>query len=298
LKECQETIINEKVDLFLPIDYPGFNLRLASYCKSIKIPVIYYIAPQLWAWGAYRVKKLKNAIDKLIVILPFEKKYFSDFGIETEFFGHPLLDNNLLTQPFIDFKDRDKTVIIMPGSRKQEVHRHMPLLFEVIKLLVVKYPNYQFHITKSKLVESNEFASLLSISPNVKLVEFEYSQLRKSIFALIKTGTSNIEAALCGLPFAMYYKTSPISYYISKWLIKLPYISLINIILNKKVVSEFIQDEANVQNLTLEVEKHIEDVNKSIEMLEEFNVLREQLGNNGATPKFANYVIDYLNLRI
>lgn len=295
LKQCQRVIVEEEVNLFLPIDYPGFNLRLSDFCKKNKVPVLYFIAPQLWAWGANRVQKLKSAVNKLIVILPFEKAYFQKSGIDTEFFGHPLLDSEILTKEFIPILDRNKIITIMPGSRKQEVKRHLPLLCELVKLLSYKYPDYEFNITKSNLVDSVDFDELLKISNKVKLVQFEYEQLRQSRFAFIKTGTSNIEAALCGLPFAMYYKTSNVSYYISKWLINLPYISLINIILNKKVVEEFIQTEANVQNLANEVEKHINHVEKSVEMIAEFDILREQLGKNGATSKLAQYVVNYLS---
>lgn len=295
LKQCQKVIIEENVNLFLPIDYPGFNLRLSDFCKKNKVPVLYFIAPQLWAWGANRVQKLKSAVNKLIVILPFEKAYFQKSGIDTDFFGHPLLDNEILTKEFIPILDREKIITIMPGSRKQEVKRHLPMLTELVKVLSNKYPDFEFHFTKSNIVEKSNFDDLLKISNKVKLVQFEYSQLRESRFALIKTGTSNIEAALCGLPFAMYYKTSNVSYYISKWLISLPYISLINIILNKKVVEEFIQTGANVQNLANEVEKHLNHVEKSIEMIEEFDKLREQLGKNGATSKLAEYVVNYLS---
>lgn len=295
LKQCQNVIVEEEVNLFLPIDYPGFNLRLSEFCKNNNIPVLYFIAPQLWAWGANRVQKLKRAINKLIVILPFEKEYFKKFGIETEFFGHPLLDNEILTKEFIPIQDRKKIITIMPGSRKQEVKRHLPMLTELVKVLSRKYPEFEFHFTKSNIVEKSDFDDLLKFSNKVKLVQFEYSQLRKSRFAIIKTGTSNIEAALCGLPFAMYYKTSNVSYYISKWLINLPFISLINIILNKKVVEEFIQSDANVQNLANEVEKHISNFEKSVDMIAEFDNLREQLGKNGATPKLAQYVVNYLN---
>lgn len=289
LKQSQELIQNEKVDLFLPIDYPGFNLRLAKFAKANGTKVIYYIAPQLWAWGENRAKELKESIDKLLVVFPFEVDFFNRFGIDTEFVGHPLLDDPMLQSNFKSFVERDNTIVFLPGSRTQELKRHLPLVNQVINLIKKELKEYQFIVAKPEAINEKLFERYLD-NENLNLNSNSRELMQNSRFGLVKTGTSNLEAALCGMPFAMFYKTSLITYLISKKLITMQYISLVNILQNKQVISEFIQQDANPQILSKHIVDNVNNVEKWNRIQQDFQILRMQLGEKGASERSAKII--------
>ncbi len=241
LQRSKALLKTQQFDAFIPIDYPGFNLRLASFAKSIGTPVYYYIAPQLWAWGKNRAKKLINAIDELFVIFPFEVPFFQQFSLNTTFVGHPLLDFPEYTST--NQLQRVKDIALFPGSRKQEIQRHLSLLISIASILKKELPDYTFSFAQRPSLPLETFPEITQSK-----VTFQFKTSKElqttSAAGLVKTGTTTLESFLLGLPFVMYYKTSTVSYHISKHLITLPYIALPNIIANKEIITERIQSEA------------------------------------------------------
>lgn len=296
LTECQNSLTENKIDLYIPIDYPGFNLRLCSYAKKKGISVIYYIAPQLWAWGKNRAGQLKKNIDKLLVVFPFEVEYFSKFGIETEFVGHPLLDNDLIKKEFPKSTERENRIAILPGSRKQELKRHIELIEKICEILYNMNKELKFGIAVSPLIKSENYKVMKGKIKNLELWESSIELMMKSKVGIIKTGTSNLEAALCGMPFIMFYKTSAITYNLGKKLINLPYISIVNILANKLIINEFIQKEATPENISKNIMKIIENEEKYLLIQKEFKNIMESLGSIGASKKAAEIIKKFLKI--
>lgn len=292
LEESKKTLKNENVDLFLPVDYPGFNLRLSAYSKSINIPVVYYIAPQLWAWGRSRTEKLKKNVDRLLVCFPFEEDFFNNDNIKTTFVGHPLLDDPIFKN-IPEQKNRENDLIaLLPGSRIQEVKNHLNL-FEKVISETRKHKYLKFGIAKSSNVPFELYSEIIKI-PDVTLWENSRELMQKAHLGIIKTGTSNLEAALCNLPFIMIYQTSILTYNIGKYLINLDYISLINILQNKPIIPELIQSDANYKRISNELINLLEDNSKKEMIIEEFAKIREKLGVFSASKKSAKIINKYL----
>ncbi len=291
LENSKEIIRNNNIDLFIPIDYPGFNIPLAQYAQSIKIPVIYYIAPQLWAWGKGRAKKLAKCTDELLLVFPFEEKYFSDFGINAKFVGHPLLDYPEFSSDFNKLEQRENLIAVLPGSRKQEIINHKNFLNEIYDEFKSKLPNYQLAIAKSSNI-SDEFYK--NINPNYKIFNNSNELMKIAKAGIIKTGTSNLEAMLSGLPFAMFYKTSMITYVMAKKLVNLPYISIVNILSNQFAVPEFIQNEAKPAHISSYINSILQDESKYTEIQRNFTKLRSELGNSGAAKRAAKIIASKL----
>lgn len=289
LKKCQQLLLEENISCFIPVDYPGFNIRLAGFAKKNGIPVIYYIAPQLWAWGINRAKKLADCVNKLLVVFPFEVEFFKKFGINTEFIGHPLLDNPMFADQMIDFDKRDNTIAFLPGSRKQEVIKHLPLFEKIGNIISSKMPDYKLCIAKSNAIDESFFYKIIN-KQGWKVSSDSLGLMQSSSAGIVKTGTSNLEAALCGMPFAMVYKTSGFSYHLSKYLINLPYISIINILTNKLVINEFIQSEANPENIADNIIKLLTDREYYNQIQNEFINIRKMLGESGASKRAAKII--------
>jgi lipid-A-disaccharide synthase len=293
LKECGELLKTGDFDAFIPVDYPGFNMRLAAQAKLLKIPVIFYIAPQLWAWGKNRAKKLAAVVDKLLVVFPFEVEFFKKFGIDTEFVGHPLLDDPAFKNGFKSISERENRIAFLPGSRRQEVLKHLPIMEETAKILLKGLPDLQFSVAQSRSVSEEIYASSFKNLP----ITFEKDArvlMQKSRAGLVKTGTSTLEAALCGMPFAMMYQTSPVSYHLSKYLLTLDFIALPNILLKRKIVPELIQAEATPEIMARELLKIMRDEKIALKMQEDFGELRQLLGAEGASRQAAEVIVRLL----
>lgn len=290
LNRCKQILKNDKPDAFIPIDYPGFNIRLATYAKSIYIPVFYYIAPQLWAWGKDRANKLKGITDKLLVVFPFEAEFFAKFGINAEFVGHPLLDNAEF-QSKIKL-ERNDSIAFFPGSRAQEVKKHFEL-FDYILSNSRLYDKHTFIVAKSANIPDEIYSDFQKKYPKIQTGEDSHIILRNSKAGLIKTGTSNLEAALFGLPFAMYYKTSVLSYLIAKFLVDLNGISIVNILAGKPVIREFIQNDIKAAEVEKYLEQLLYDNDLRNNILMEFDKIRQSLGGPGASVRAAKIIADY-----
>ncbi len=291
LNKCADILISEKIDGYIPIDYPGFNLRLAQFAKKDNIPIYYYIAPQLWAWGKNRANSFSNLTDKLFVVFPFEVDFFAQNNINATFVGHPLLDNPIFENNFNKFSERNNKIAFFPGSREQEIKKHLVLFDEIIKISKEKSYNFDFIIAKSHNI-SNYFYEKYQNYDNIEISENNLEIMSNSKLGIIKTGTSNLEAALCGLPYAMFYKTSYISYKISERLVNLPYISIVNILLNKKIINEFIQHNANAEQIL----KYLNQLNNNIEDYEKiqsyYKNIKKILGGSGASKRVAKEIVN------
>lgn len=287
---CKNDITTFKPDVIVMIDYPGFNLRIAEWAKTQGIKVVYYISPQIWAWKQKRVHKIKACVDEMFTILPFEKDFYAKFDYPVHYVGHPLLDaveNYYKTATYLQFKERnnlkEKPIIaILPGSRKQEVNVKLPIMINAIKGL----DQYQFIIAGAPSLEPAFYAPFLN--DNVKIVYNQtYDLLANSEAGIVTSGTATLETALFNVPEVVCYKGSEISYRIAKRLIKIKYISLVNLILDREVVKELIQHECTAQNIRKELEQLIIGGNKREEMLNDYKLLKEILGNSGASKKVA-----------
>lgn len=295
IKFCKRDIENFNPDVIIFIDYPGFNMRIAKWAKEKGIKTHYYISPQIWAWKENRIKEIKRDFDKLYVILPFEKDFYEkkhDFPVE--FVGHPLIDAIHHRTPMDETTFRevhnldDKPIIaLLPGSRKQEISKMLSLMLSVVK----DFPNYQFVIAGAP---SQEFAfySQFLMNENVHFVANKtYDLLSISHAALVTSGTATLETALFKVPEVVCYKGSWASYQIAKRIITLKYISLVNLIMDKEVVTELIQDECNPENIKRELGKLLEPAYRN-ELLKQYDELEEKLGGVGASAKTALMIVD------
>ena len=279
LSFCKKDIIEFNPDTIVYIDYPGFNLRIAKWAKNLSYNNQYYISPQVWAWKESRVKIIKKCIDNLYVILPFEKKYFKEkHSLNVEYVGHPLVEHilKLKKEPsFIkknNLDEKKEIITLMPGSRKQEIKKILPVFLDVVN----NFKSYQFIIAAAPSIDSDFYLSIIK-NNSVKIIyNNTYNLLNHSKAALVTSGTATLETALLKIPQLVCYKTSSISYFIAKKLIKLNYISLVNLILNKEVVKELIQKNCKVKRISEELKKLLMKNNKSI--LKEYELLIKTIG--------------------
>lgn len=299
LKFCKEDILQFKPDTLILIDYPGFNLRIAEWAHEQKIKVIYYISPQVWAWKENRVKKMKQHINKMLVILPFEKDYYKNkWNWDVEYVGHPLVEvverelsgNRQSATGNLNF---GKPIIaLLPGSRKQEILKKLPVMLEVSK----HFPDYHFVVAQAPGQEDSFYQSLLQPYSNVSSVRDQtYALLLQSTAALVTSGTATLETALFAVPEVVCYKGSSISYQIAKRLIKVKYISLVNLIMDKLVVKELIQHDMTVEKLSYELDELLVNEEKKQQLKADYAALKALLKQGGqASAKAAKSIVEFV----
>lgn len=293
IKFCKKDIAKHQPDVLLLVDYPGFNLRIAEFAKGQNIKVVYYISPQLWAWKEGRVEKIRKYVDEMLVILPFEKEFYSKHKVEAHFVGHPLLDA-LADLPPLDINDFKKKngldsreiIALLPGSREQEVVKMLDLMLSVRN----NFSNYQFVIAGAPSLPKTFYENF--VDKDVHFVSNKtYDLLRSSKAALVTSGTATLETALLNIPEVVCYRSSFVSYKIAKMVVKnIQYISLVNLIMNEEIVRELIQEELNTNNLINELQNILEG-EKRVKMLKNFDLLRKKLGGPGASNKAADIII-------
>ncbi len=294
MKQCKADIESFQPDALLLIDYPGFNLRIAEWAKKKEIPVYYYISPQVWAWKQSRVHKIRKVVDHMFVILPFEKAFYEKFDYEVEFVGHPLLDaiqhyeeeqsagkfilrNGLSTRPII---------AILPGSRRQEIAKKLPVMLQSVD----NVSDYQIVIAGAPSMDESYYAEFLP--ENAKIVFGQtYDLLANSVAAIVTSGTATLETALFKVPEVVCYKSSPISYHIAKRLVKIKYISLVNLIMDREVVKELIQGDCTSEQIHKELMKILPGGESRRIMEQDFSKLRQILGGGGASKKVAQSLL-------
>ena len=288
LSFVKSDILNFKPNVLILVDYPGFNMRIAKFAKKRGIKVVYYITPQVWAWKKNRVLDLKQNTDLLLSILPFEVDFFKKFNVQTNFYGHPLLDElNSLKSKSLGL---EKPIIaLLPGSRKQEIKKMLPIMLEVVD----HFTDYQFVIAGAPSIPNSFYRSIINDAYIPISSNKTYEVLKDSKVAVITSGTATLEAAILNIPQVVCYKTSNFSYYLARFFVKIPYISLVNIILNKNVVKELIQFDFKKENLIFEINKLLNKKHKQI-LLDEYMQLQKKLGEPSASMRYAKKILSIL----
>jgi lipid-A-disaccharide synthase len=294
IKFCKLDILNYLPDILILIDYPGFNLRIADFARKNGFEIHYYISPQIWAWKENRIKKIKRDVDEMYVILPFEKEFYQEkHNFPVHYVGHPLFDalsNRKLVDEQQFLKEHDLSnkpiIALLPGSRKQEIKKMLSVMLKMVD----KFPDYQFVIAGAPS-QSFEFYNQFIQSQNVKFISNKtYDLLSFSYAALVTSGTATLETSLFKIPEIVCYKTSWLSYQIGKRLVDLKFISLVNLIMNKEVVKELVQDEFNEIKLEQELHKILDGYNRAILFLNYYD-LEQKLGGKGASEKVADLLL-------
>lgn len=299
--ELLKTIINEKINYAVLIDYPGFNLNFAKKLKAIGVKIIYYISPQIWAWGENRIKKIKRLVDKMLVVYPFEEELYKKNEVDVELVRHPLMERidkyNYISRVklFSKFGLIEKEILLlMPGSRDHEVRKIFPESIKAAERIAGEF-DLQIVVACSSNIDKNIFYRHQS-SKNFKVVKgFTYDLMKYSKLGIIKSGTSTLEAGILELPMVIVYRTSILTYIIGKNLIRVDNIGMVNIISGEKVVPELIQKDVNEETIYSECKKIL--INKSVyeSMKEKFRLLREKLGSTGASASAANIIYSLMN---
>ena len=295
-KLCKQQILDFQTDVLLLVDYPGFNLRMAKWAKSKGMKVIYYISPTVWAWKENRVHQIKRDVDRMYTILPFEPAFYQKFEIEVQYFGHPLLDEIKRFQQ----QERKELLLpstkpilaLLPGSRKQELRKKLPLMLKAAEAF---HDSHQVVIAGAPNLPVS-FYHEFQLGDQVSLIQNQtYQMLSQADIALVTSGTATLETALFRVPQVVCYKSSALSYRIAKAVVNIKFISLVNLILDREVVRELIQQDCQSELMVNELNKLREGQPARIEMLKAYDQLITLLGENGCSEKMAMDLIQYLN---
>ncbi len=302
IKLCKRDVVAYKPDALVLVDYPGFNMRIAEFAKKNGLRVFYYISPKIWAWNQGRVHKIKKVIDRMFVIFPFEKEFYDQFNYPVDFVGNPLLDaiEGMDTSKisFEEFTTENKLsgkpiIALLPGSRKQEVEKMLKMMLSVKS----SYPSFQFVIAGAPSLSGEFYESFLQGQQVSLLSNKTYSLLQHATAALVTSGTATLETALFEVPQVVCYKAGKISYHIAKRLIKVKYISLVNLIMNREVVKELIQDELNTANLKQELDAVLLGGAKYDKVKSDYLSLKKMLGGKGASFNTAQLIFNDISLK-
>ena len=295
LKDCQKDLLEFKPDVLILVDYAGFNLRMAKFAKENGIKVFYYISPKIWAWNQGRVEKVKAHVDRMFTILPFEQEFYQKFDYKVDYAGNPTADAVADFWPTTDFLQRNgldeqKPIIaVLPGSRKQEIEEMLHIMLAVLPA----FQEYQFVVAGVSNLDPNYYRHFER--NGIRFVfEQTYDLLSRAQGAMVTSGTATLETALFDVPQVVCYRTSAMSYAIGKMVIKVPFISLVNLIAGRKVVAEFIQNDFTARNIMDEMKKLLADGAYRAEQKAGYAELRQKLGTHKAARKTAELMIGYL----
>lgn len=296
---CKKDILDFNPDVIIFLDYPGFNMRIAKWAKKVGYKTHYYISPQIWAWKEGRIKKIKRDVDAMYVILPFEKGYYEKkHHFPVHFVGHPLIDainNRVQVDPDVfrneNGLDQRPIIAILPGSRKQEINKMLKVMLSVVD----DFPDYQFVIAGAPSHGLDLYQPFITQSNVSLLLNKTYDLLSLSNAALVTSGTATLETALFKVPQVVCYKGNRISYEIAKRVINLKYISLVNLILDREVVTELIQNKFNTEQLKKELTHILDEYRRSVLFLDYYD-LEKKLGGRGASKKTADLIVSSLKV--
>jgi len=277
-----------KPDLIILIDFPDFNLRLAQKINK-KYPVFYYVSPQIWAWRKQRINLIRKYIDKMTVIFKFEGVFYKENNIDALYFGHPLLEI-IEEVPSVSSKN---IITFMPGSRRNELKRHLPVLAKTYKILRKHLKGYAFRIINPDNIEKNYYRKYIE---DIEIVPHSYKAIRESEFIISSSGTATVEIAILEIPYIVIYKVNPISWHIIKTLVKTKYAGMVNILSSKTVVKELLQENAAPDKIAALTLDYINDKEKYTALRNELKKVKEMLLPQGATDKFSDYIGRYLSL--
>ena len=294
IRFCKNDILEYQPDVLILIDFPGFNLKIAEFAKKKGIKVAYYISPKVWAWNQKRVLKIKRDIDKMFCILPFEVDFYKKWGMQVEYVGNPLLDAIQDFTPNQNFKTErglgnKKIIALLPGSRKQEIEHILPVMLSVTD----NFKDYQFIIAGAPSFKIDFYLPYVG-DKNIPIVFNQtYDLLNNADAALVTSGTATLETALFKVPQVVLYKGNPISISIARFLVDIKFISLVNLIMDKGIVKELIQENCNTSSLSKELDNILFGV-KKVEMLANYEDLALLMGKPGASQKTASLIYNYL----
>ena len=301
IAQCKKDILEYQPDAVILVDYPGFNFRIADFAHYKGFKVLYYISPQLWAWKRRRVKKVKRSVDKMLVILPFEEEFYKQYGVDVTYVGNPLLDelakfgtaNRSIFLRRNSLGEKREIIALLPGSRYQEVKRVLPVMLKAAS----HFPDYQFVVAGVSSLDKSLYKKILGNS-DVFLIENQtYELLQNSSAAVVTSGTATLETALLTVPEVVCYKATGFSYFLAKWMIKVKFISLVNLVMDKEVVKELIQGEMTEENIVKELELLLHNSKSQRKLLEDYEELKDRLGSAGASEKAAEVIIDAVKTR-
>lgn len=300
--KLKRILLENPPDLLVLIDYPGFNLRLAKVAKRAGIKVLYYISPQIWAWRQGRVKKIKRLVDHMAVIFPFEVPFYEQAGVPVTFVGHPLPDlihvEYARSEAAGSFAlNSDAPVVgLFPGSRRSEVERLLPVILGAARILAEKFPTIQFVLPLASTLQDRDVAALIEASGlTIRIVRERIHDLIRACDAVISvSGTVTLEIALVGTPLVIIYRLSPLTYQLAKHLVKVDHIGLCNIVAERTVARELIQDDASPENIAGEIERILTDGAYAAQMRHQLDAVRDKLGKGGADARMATLVIDMI----
>lgn len=291
----QKELSRRRPDLIILIDYPGFNLRLAKIAFTLGIPVMYYIIPQIWAWGAGRIKKMVQYVDQAAVILPFEAPMLTSAGMKAEFVGHPLLDflkTRFSREDFfrqVNLNPDRKVLGLLPGSRLSEIHRLLPDMLKTARKIRQNHPDLQVIIGQTSNLEQSVYTPYLRQNPDFIWVRnLTYDVMCHADALLIASGTATLEAALFDTPMAIVYRTSCTTYFIARLLTQVQHIGLPNIIAGKEIVPEFIQNKFQTKIVSQYLEQVLYDAMQNQQAQQKLSTLKKKMGSPGAAPKAAS----------
>jgi len=297
LNDCTNYVKKNEPDAVILIDYPGFNLRFAEQLRKFyRKKIIYYISPQLWAWHKKRVYKVKKYIDKMLVVFPFEEKFYKNYDIDVTFVGHPLvtrikefLENNPKEKKVFG---SEKVITFLPGSRKDEITNHMPVLIETAKQLSTRFDN-KIYFSKAPGLDEKLFERFLPGLKEFNLTEEDiYKLVLNSDLVFTKAGTSTVECALIGTPFLIFYKTFPVNYFLLKPVVKVDRLGMVNILTDEMVIKEFIQNDFNSVNLLLEANRILSDEEYRNRIKSKLKKIWDILGNENASVNAARIILE------
>lgn len=303
LNILKDELKNNPPDLLILVDYQEFNFKLARAAKDLGIKVLFYISPQVWAWRPKRVYKMGASIDMMAVLFPFEEKFYQQADVPVRFVGHPLVDKAHATKSRAQAMEEygldteRKVVGIFPGSRRGEIKRLLPLQFETAELIKKNHHDIQFILPVASTLSEAEFENCLAKyeSLDIKLVKDNVYDVMQVCDAIITaSGTATLEIALMGIPSAITYKISPLSYAILKHMVKLDNIGLVNIVAEKRIVQEFIQHEAIAENIAAEINRILDDDDYRQQMIEELSKVKQKLGKEGGSDNIARLALELL----
>jgi lipid-A-disaccharide synthase len=286
---CKKDILLFKPDVLVLIDYPGFNLRIAEWAKKQGLPIVYYVSPQVWAWKENRVMKIKRDVDKMLAILPFEVDFYKKWDYKVTYVGHPLVE--------VVREERDKTpakrlsdkpiIALLPGSRAQEIRVKLPVMLEMVK----HFPQYCFVVAQASAQPESLYREIIKTEPVLLIKDQTYDLLKQAAAGLITSGTATLETALFGVPQVVCYKGNSFSFWLATKLVKVKYISLVNLIMDKPVVTELIQHDLTEANLKTALEKLLQDEPYKKELKKDYETLWHLLGDMHASEHAAKEIV-------
>ena len=301
IRTVKKLLSSLRPDLLILIDFPDFNLHIAGIAKKLGIPVLYYISPQIWAWRRGRVKRIGRTVDHMAVILPFEEQFYREHNVPVSFVGHPLLDADLPAagKPLKNRREGKAIIGLVPGSRDNEIARHLPVMLNAAAILKERLNHVKFIVSHAHSVEKRQIEAIINEhrrSVDVEVVSDGVETVFERCDAVIAaSGTVTLQAAIHGCPMVIIYKVSRVSYWLGRALVRVPNIGLVNLVAGRQIVPELVQDEACSENIVAAIENIINDPDELTVLKEQLRTLRDKLGGAGASEKVARIALEMLD---